>query len=502
MNFKRSKNHFLHINLFRLFVLIMIHIFKQLPSRHKYLLIAVSVITGMLFLLPSDEAKASRSSSENTTLKVAQRYQVTVGDFNKNTSLVPITPPKVDEPATIIKTSTTNIVKEIPDTSEITPTINVTAEPLLENSLPDEPSLTWKKVTVKSGDNLALIFNRAGFSPRTLHDITSIKAAGKSLKKIMPGQTIRFGQNNDKQLVKLEYQQDIVNSLLVSLGDDNKYKVTSEKRTLETREKLTSAIINSNFWNAGVNAGLEPSIIMNLANIFGWDIDFGLDIRKGDYFNLVYETKFLDGVEVKTGQIIAAEFVNQGQSYQAIRHSDGEYYSASGRSMRKAFLRAPVNFKYISSSFNPRRLHPVTGRVTSHNGIDYAAKRGTPVQASGSGTVTASGYNKYNGNYIFIKHGERYVTKYLHLTKKFVKKGARVKQGQKIGTVGSTGRVTGAHLHYEFLVNGVHRNPRTVKLPKAQSIAKTEKAAFLAISEKRMAQLNTNKRIMLANNQE
>ena len=468
----------------------MTHIYHQLPRRHKQLLLAVSIITAILFMLPSDEAKASRSSANSATLKVAQRYEVSLNG------------------TTIVQTSKTshqtvaNTTPREKQHDEIALAVPVTkkaikpAEPITQ-----EPVLHWKTVTVKSGDNLALIFERAGFSARTLYNITSAGKASAPLKKIMPGQTIEFGKNDDGQLVKLKYQQSIVDSLIVSATDSG-YSVSTKKRELETREKLASAVIDSNFWNAGISANLEPSIIMNLANIFGWDIDFGLDIRKGDYFNIIFETKYLDGEEVKTGNIIAAEFVNQGQSYQAIRHSDGEYYSASGRSMRKAFLRAPVNFKYISSSFNPRRLHPVTGRIKAHNGIDYAAKRGTPVQASGSGTVIASAYNKYNGNYIFIKHGERYVTKYLHLTKKFVRKGARVKQGQKIGTVGSTGRVTGAHLHYEFLVNGVHRNPRTVKLPKAQSIANKEKHAFLQTANNRMAQLETNKRIMLANNQE
>ncbi|TMP19695.1 peptidoglycan DD-metalloendopeptidase family protein, partial [Pseudoalteromonas ruthenica] len=138
--------------------------------------------------------------------------------------------------------------------------------------------------------------------------------------------------------------------------------------------------------------------------------------------------------------------------------------------MKKAFLRAPVNFKYISSSFNPRRLHPVTGQVKAHRGIDYAARTGTPVVSSGNGKVIKAGYSKYNGNYVFISHGTQYVTKYLHLNKRLVRTGQKVKQGEKIGTVGSTGRVTGAHLHYEFLVNGVHRNPKTVKLPKSEPL--------------------------------
>lgn len=464
----------------------MTHIYHQLPHRHKQLLLVVSIVIAILFLLPSDDAKASRSSEESPTLKIAQRYTVAIDTGNKQLIAVD-TPTKAVE------------AKQQPQLNTQQTVISQQQVETLATS--EEPKLKWKSVKVKSGDNLALIFNRAGFSPRTLHDITSIGKDTASLKKIMPGQIIKFGADNKGKLIELNYQQDLVTTLVVTSVEKG-YQASTEKRELETREKLASAIIDTNFWNAGINAGLEPSVIMNLANIFGWDIDFGLDIRKGDHFNIIYETKFLDGIEVKTGQIIAAEFVNQGESYQAIRHSDGEYYSASGRSMRKAFLRAPVSFKYISSNFNPRRLHPVTKTIKAHNGIDYAAKRGTPVQASGSGTVTASGYSKYNGNYVFIKHGEKYLTKYLHLHKRSVRKGQRVKQGQKIGTVGATGRVTGVHLHYEFLVNGVHRNPRTVKLPKSQPIAKKEKAAFLVTAKARMSQLDTNKRIMLAQNQE
>jgi len=442
----------------------MTHFYHQLPHRHKQLLIAVSVLTGLLFLLPSDDAAASKSD-QNELLVVAKRYS-------------------------------TPLPHSISDAS---PLVNINA-PITETVIEQSSSaqaprqtaqkLDWKQVKVKPGDNLALIFDRAGYSATTLYKITSLGKATATLKKIMPGQIIQFGANKQGELVKLHYQQDIVNTLEV-VKTDSRYVTNTLTKELETREQIAGATINSNFWNAGVDAGLEPAQIMNLANIFGWDIDFGLDIRQGDYFNIIFETKYLDGEQVKTGEILAAEFVNQGESYQAIRHSDGDYYSQTGRSMRKAFLRAPVNFKYISSSFNPRRLHPVTGRVSSHNGIDYAAKTGTPVSAAGAGTVIASSYSKYNGNYIFIKHGEKYVTKYLHLSKKFVRKGAKVKQGQRIGNVGATGRVTGAHLHYEFLVNGSHRNPRTVKLPKSQSIAKKDKVAFLALAAQRMAQLST-----------
>jgi murein DD-endopeptidase MepM/ murein hydrolase activator NlpD len=237
---------------------------------------------------------------------------------------------------------------------------------------------------------------------------------------------------------------------------------------------------------------------MSLANVFSWDIDFALELREGDSFYVMFEEEYVDGEFIGNGDIVAAQFINQGDTYTAIRYSDGNYYTPEGRSMRKSFLRAPVNFKYISSNFNPKRFHPIQKRIKPHNGTDYRAKTGTPVVAAGDGTVTHSTYNRFNGHYVFIQHNQGIETKYLHFSKRAVKKGQRVKQGQIIGYVGSTGMSQAPHLHYEFLVNGVHRNPRTVKLPKANPIAKKEKAAFELLAKQRMAELNTNKRIMLA----
>jgi len=159
--------------------------------------------------------------------------------------------------------------------------------------------------------------------------------------------------------------------------------------------------------------------------------------------------------------------------------------------MRKAFLRAPLDFSYVSSSFNPKRFHPVLKRVKAHRGIDYAAPIGTPVKAAGDGKVIRSGYDKYNGHHVFIQHGQKYVTKYLHFSKRRVRTGQRVKQGQIIGNLGRSGMVTGAHLHYEFLVNGVHRNPKTVKLPDAAPVKKSERDRFFRLSSPLLEQLNT-----------
>ena len=237
---------------------------------------------------------------------------------------------------------------------------------------------------------------------------------------------------------------------------------------------------------------------MSLAGIFGWDIDFGLDIRAGDSFSVLYETQYVDGEFISNGNIVAAQFSNQGHLYQAVRHSDGNYYKPDGASMRQAFLRAPVSFQYVSSNFNPRRLHPVLGTVRAHNGVDYVAPVGTPIMAAGDGRVIASAYNKLNGHYVFIQHANNIVTKYLHLSKRLVANGAKVRQGEAIGRLGATGRVTGAHLHYEFLVSGVHRNPRTVKLPQATPLQGAEKNQFTAQAQQILAQLSSNERVLLA----
>ena len=331
-----------------------------------------------------------------------------------------------------------------------------------------------------------------------MHNVTSGKKGKASLKKIHPGDQLEFTSVKG-ELVRITYPLSMTETLIIEKQESG-YVSHTETKEVESRLQFSSNTITSNFWNAGVNAGLEDAQIMNLANIFGWDIDFANDIQKGDQFSILFEENYIDGEYAGRGKIIAAEFINQGETFTAIRFTDGEFYTPEGRSMRKAFLRAPVDFKYISSSFNPRRLHPVTGRVSAHRGIDYAARTGTPVVASGNGKVIKSAYNRLNGNYVFIQHGSQYVTKYLHLHKRYVKTGQKVKQGQRIGSVGATGRVTGAHLHYEFLVNGVHRNPRTVKLPKSRPLEKKDRSTFERIAKEAVAALKDNQRVMLAFN--
>lgn len=424
---------------------------KQMPKTHKVLLCSAVFMLVLFSFFPSENASASKHADAQL-LEIGKRY--------------PLNLDVIDNPSEAVFAEEQN----------------------------------WLDVKVRRGDNLAKIFERAGLSPQETYRVSQSGKSAKKLLKMLPGQVLSILFDEENNFSKLKYALSKTDTLLVYKSDTNQYNSDIIVSEVDTRLNYAQGEIKSSFWNAGVKANLSKKQIMSLAGIFGWDIDFALELRQGDSFNVVYEEHFMDGEFIGYGEIVAAEFTNQGETFTAIRYQDGNYYTPEGRSMRKSFLRAPVNFSHISSSFNPRRFHPVQKRVKPHRGVDYAANRGTPVMAAGDGKVIRAAYDKYNGHHVFIQHGEKYVTKYLHFTKRLVKRGQTVKQGQKIGTVGSTGMVTGVHLHYEFLVDGVHRNPRTVKLPKAKPIAKKDAEAFKQIASVRMSQLQNNKRIMLAMN--
>ncbi|MBV7314261.1 peptidoglycan DD-metalloendopeptidase family protein [Shewanella sp. NIFS-20-20] len=452
----------------------LITLIKLLPKMHQILLSLLLLIILVIFMLPAEQSTASQQAHKS----VSQTDQPQA--FDTPLAFRAPTPPGASTPTALL--TARDQAPAIADTPAL-----ATDTPELVTEF--GPQLNSQQVTVKPGDTLAAIFQRAGYSARDVYDITQVKSAKPYLLKLMPGDTLILFSDEDGKLAGLDRQIDAISTLLIRKQFDGKFSAEVETKSVERRQRFAHATIKSNFWNAAVSAGLSPGQIMELANLFGWDIDFALDLRAGDSFTLIYDDEYADGEFLRSGDILAAEFVNQGDRYTAVRYTDGQYYSESGNSMRKAFLRSPVDFKYVSSNFNPKRLHPVTGRVKAHRGVDYVAAVGTPIKAAGSGRVIEAGYNQYNGNYVFIKHNDTYTTKYLHLKSKKVKRGQSVKQGQVIGTLGATGRVTGAHLHYEFIVNGVHRNPRTINLPKAESIARSQKQDFLVLSQQLMAKL-------------
>lgn len=350
----------------------------------------------------------------------------------------------------------------------------------------------WDSVTVRSGQTLDAIFREQGFSIALLHRILALNGETRGLTRIRPGDVFDFRADGDGELSEMRYPIDESRYLLVrNLGGELSLDI--QQREIVTEVAETQGVIDSSLFMAGKQAGLSDAMVMKLANIFRWDIDFVLDIREGDRFLLVYEKVYRDGAFLREGEILAATFINQGDRFQAVRFEHGDvagYFAPDGRNMHKAFLRAPLNFSYISSNFNPRRMHPVLKRIRPHNGTDYYAPRGTPVYAAGDGTVTRAAYSAGNGHHVFIKHAGGIETKYLHFTQRMVKQGQKVKQGQTIGTVGSTGLATGPHLHYEFLVDGTHRNPRTVPLPKVEPLQGEALLAFRLASAPLLTQLS------------
>jgi murein DD-endopeptidase MepM/ murein hydrolase activator NlpD len=384
--------------------------------------------------------------------------------------------PPPPEPASAARQTVATI--HAPPETPPPPPVELAAEPAAP-----APELPWVEEVVKRGDNLSLIFRRAGFTGRDVHRLMTEAPDGKALAHLYPGEVIAFQADDSGQLSGVRYIKSPLEAVHYLRGESG-YQSRVETRTPEPRQARATGEISSSLFLAGREAGLSQAMIMKMANIFGGVIDFVHDPRKGDTLRLLYEELYLDGEKYSDGEIIAASFTNQGRTYNAFRYQDEDgavgYYSEEGVSMRRAFLLAPVDFTRISSNFNLRRLHPIYKTSRPHRGTDYAAPTGTPVFAAGDGRVIKAGYTRANGNYVFIQHGEQYVTKYLHLHRRKVKQGDRVAQSQVIGTVGSTGAATGPHLHYEFLVNGVHRDPRTIhqQFPKARSLPTSELPRF------------------------
>lgn len=366
----------------------------------------------------------------------------------------------------------------------------LTNEDVVNAVIPDN----WESQQVRSGDNLSLIFDRMHISPTVLHEIMSLGQDVAILKRLMPNHELRF-QFENGNLEAMQYDISLTDTLHIAKHDSG-YSAETIKTELETHITSTSGVITHSLFLTAQRAGLSDNLTMQLVELYGWDIDFALDIREGDRFYVIYEEKYKDGVKVQDGAILAAEFVNQGKSFRTVRytHADGftDYYNEEGYSMRKAFLRTPVNFTRISSGFSLGRKHPVLNTIRAHRGVDYAAPTGTPIKATGDGIVTFAGYKGGYGNVVILRHGEKYSTLYGHMSKfaKGISNGKRVKQGQTIGHVGMTGLATGPHLHYEFHVNGVHRNPLTVELPKALGIPDNHMTDFTAKTNPVLSQLD------------
>jgi murein DD-endopeptidase MepM/ murein hydrolase activator NlpD len=359
--------------------------------------------------------------------------------------------------------------------------------------------LSRVEVVVERNDTLDRIFRRLQLPLTDLANIRALDTARRALDRVRPGDVLSFSKRGD-QLVGLERALSLEQMLKVERSDGDAFIASVEQMPLERRAVTTGGVIESSLFAAGTAAGLRDATTMALAEIFRWDVDFVLDLRNGDSFTLIYEQLERDGESLADGEILAAEFVNDGQRYRAVRHVNAagkaDYYTPEGVSLRKAFLKAPVQFSRISSVFNPRRKHPVLNRIRAHQGVDYAAPTGTPVRAAGAGRVQFRGVKGGFGNVVEIAHAGSVVTRYGHLSRfaKGVAAGHRVEQGEIVGYVGSTGLATGPHLHFEYMEHGVHRDPQKAmrRAEPGPPVPASERAAFDLHTATLLAQLNTH----------
>jgi len=413
----------------------------------------------------------------------------------------------VDDPDSLPSFTATELTEELIARQSFRLTLpELQARQEIMDELNNESPRQWREFTVKSGDTLARLFKRAGIDSRQTYEIMQSGEAAQKLTKIYPKDIVRILTDDNGSLQALRYEIDHENYLMVE-RKQGVLEARELKHNIETRTAHATGEIDSSLFLAAADAGISQSLIMELAGIFGWDIDFILDIRKGDRFTVIYEGIYRDGEKIADGNILSAEFINNGKTYQAVRYTNpqtnrSEYYTPDGKSMRKTFLRSPVNFARISSGFTTNRYHPILHKFRSHKGVDYAAKKGSPVRAAGDGKIIFKGRKGGYGRVLIVQHGSRYSTLYAHLNSynKKLRVGSKVRQGQTIGYVGNSGLATGPHLHYEFRVNGVHRNPLTVRLPNAQPIPERYKADFELMTAPKVAQLNLLTRSSLALN--
>lgn len=363
---------------------------------------------------------------------------------------------------------------------------------------PSQKNVSWQSDTVVSGDSISNLFSRNGLNASDAHFIG--KASSRESRLIKPGQRFRWHTNQKGEVEALHIEVSATKVHVFSRQEGGTFSYEMQQKATDSRPRYATATIESSLFLDGGRAGIPQQVLIELAGIFGWDIDFAQDLRKGDRFSLIYEETFLDGKHIGNGDILIARFINKGKSYTALRYKSPNgkvsYYNEKGLSMRKAFLRNPIDFARISSRFNLRRRHPVLNRIRAHKGTDYAAAIGTPIKSTGDGRVIFRGWKGGYGNTLVIQHGSRYQTLYAHLSRfnRNAKRGRYVKQGQIIGYVGTTGLSTGPHLHYEFRVDGVHRDSLRVKLPTASPIPKKHRQTFLKAATQKVDWLESHQK--------
>ncbi|VVN87700.1 peptidoglycan DD-metalloendopeptidase family protein [Pseudomonas fluorescens] len=467
---------------------------KAPPLYPKTHLLAASGIAALLSLallvFPSSDVEAKRTTL-NLDLEppVEQLTQVQDAAEAEQATNEVVAPPfaQIEESP-----------EETPQTAQAQPVPVVVPAVVAEKKGPEH-----REVIVAKGDTLSTLFEKVGLPSTSVHEILASDKQAKQFTQLKRGQKLEFELDADGQLKNLHSKVSDLESITLTKGSNGfAFNRLTSKPTV--RSAYVHGVINSSLSQSAARAGLSHRLTMDMASVFGYDVDFAQDIRPGDQFDVIYEQKVVNGKTVGTGPILSARFVNRGKTYTAVRYTNKQgtssYYTAEGNSMRKAFIRTPVDFARISSRFSMGRKHPILNKIRAHKGVDYAAPRGTPIKAAGDGKVLLAGRRGGYGNTVIIQHGNTYRTLYGHMQgfAKGVKTGGSVKQGQVIGYIGTTGLSTGPHLHYEFQVNGVHVDPLGQKVAMADPISKAERARFQQQSQPLMARMDQEKATTLA----
>ena len=474
---------------------------KAPPLYPKTHLLAASGIAALLSLallvFPSSDVEAKRTT---LSLELESPAEQLTQDQDAAEAVQATNEPQ-DSPFAQIENSTEEAAQTAEVASEPAPAPAPAAAPV--PAIEEKKAPSHREVVVAKGDTLSTLFEKVGLPAASVHEVLASGKQAKLFGQLKRGQKLEFELNPEGQLVNLHSKVSDLETISLTRNDKG-YAFNRITAKPTVRSAYVHGVINSSLSQSAARAGLSHRMTMDMASVFGYDVDFAQDIRPGDQFDVIYEQKVVNGKAVGTGPILSARFVNRGKIYTAVRYTNKQgntsYYTADGNSMRKAFIRTPVDFARISSKFSMGRKHPILNKIRAHKGVDYAAPRGTPIKAAGDGKVLLAGRRGGYGNTVIIQHGNTYRTLYGHMQgfAKGVKTGGSVKQGQVIGYIGTTGLSTGPHLHYEFQVNGVHVDPLGQKVAMADPISKAERARFLAQSQPLMARMDQEKATMLA----
>lgn len=486
---------------------------KKAGGRVGLVILAVATCSAMVLHLNHDSGTSGESaiaplnaSNMSETVKVAasDSARIDSGPFNGGASTLATDRTAIREPgfyrnAHAAEAELANLVP-LPDSGPRRDLFKMTSNPVNSPALdaryyPKAPEAKWESMLIAKGDSLSGIFNRLGLPPEDAVALASGKNA-KSLNYLNVGNRLGVKISNDNEFSGLTYQINRIKTLQIEKLSSGEIVSSIEELQPKTRIRDVTAPIQHNLSTTADRLNIPKRIISKLSGVFRWDIDFARDIKPGDRFSLIYEEQYIEGQPVITGDILAAEFIINGKSTRAIRHLDpsghAHYYTPEGKSLRKAFMRNPVKYAKVTSGFSKRRYHPVLKKWRAHKGVDYGASRGAPIMATADGVISHIGRKGAYGKAIVINHGKTYSTLYGHMKgfRKGLKNGTRVKQGQIIGYVGSTGLATGPHLHYEFRIDGVHVDPLAIKLPKSLPIDSRELDEFIAASQKWVRRLD------------